>query len=101
MANSVWDQIKAASGIREHTVEEVREAVNRAVEAASPFRTSVMEQVESLSADGREATLANSVVGVDDVPRESTSPAFVPEAGHEFEPEVQTRDEPVDDGPEF
>ena len=101
MANTIWDDIKAASGIRDRTVDEVRNAVNSAVSMAAEYKDSVSRQAEGLSGEDREATLAGSVVGIDTTPRDQYDSAPAP--GHEPEPERESsaQEEMSDEGPDF
>lgn len=97
MPNPVLDQMKVAAGMRIISADEVRNAVNKAVEDAKKYREPVAQQAEALSGGHFEATLANSVVGMDDVSHDRPAPV----SEQEPEQDRSRQEEASADGPDF
>lgn len=99
--SSIWEDM---TGIKSHTVDEVKEVVDKAVAAAQPERGEILTQLENTALPGEPSKgqpggpdLASGVASMD-VPG-TNGPGTQPVIG---QPEIGTpSEEKQDDGPEI
>ena len=86
---AIWDEIKAGAGIPTRTVDEVRNAVNRAVEEASKERNAVSLQAGGLRPDGQSLESSVAAMDVASKPQAQAREPEMPAQEMEFENAVE------------